>query len=136
MARDPLQLQIVAADREVWSGGAVNVIARTTEGDIGILPGHEPMVAALVPSVVEIVGADGRTRIMAVDGGFISVAQGRVSILSQEVRRAEEITVEVAQRKVAELEVIRNQGSMTDQQEHRLHILKAQIRAAERARDS
>ncbi|MEZ5085527.1 MAG: F0F1 ATP synthase subunit epsilon [Tessaracoccus sp.] len=135
MDREPLRVQVVAADREVWSGDAVNVIARTTEGDIGILPGHEPLMAVLVPSVAEIVGADGRTRIMAVDGGFISVAQGRVSILSQEVQRAEEISPERAEREVAELEVLRNQGATTDSQEHRLHILKAQIRAAERVRD-
>ncbi|MDF1490114.1 F0F1 ATP synthase subunit epsilon [Tessaracoccus caeni] len=136
MAREPLQVQVVAADRRVWSGEAVNVIARTTEGDIGILPGHEPLMAVLTPSVAEIVGADGRTRIMAVDGGFISVAQGGVSIISQEVRRAEEISLDSAERQIAELEVIRNQGALTDGQEHRLHILKAQVRAAERARDS
>ena len=136
MAREPLQVQVVAADRRVWSGEAVNVIARTTEGDIGILPGHEPLMAVLTPSVTEIVGADGRTRIMAVDGGFISVAQGGVSIISQEVRRAEEISLDSAERQIAELEVIRNQGALTDSQEHRLHILKAQVRAAERARDS
>lgn len=136
MAREPLSVQVVAADRLVWSGEAVNVIARTTEGDIGILPGHEPLMAVLTPSVAEIVGADGRTRTMAVDGGFISVAQGRVSILSQEVQRAEEISLERAERQIADLEIIRNQGALTDMQEHRLHILKAQIRAAERVRDS
>ena len=59
MDRAPLRVKVVAADREVWSGEAVNIIARTTEGDIGILPGHEPILAALVPCAVTIITADG-----------------------------------------------------------------------------
>ena len=71
MNRAPLRVKVVAADREVWSGEAVNIIARTTEGDIGILPGHEPILAALVPSAVTIITADGEQEVIAVDGGFI-----------------------------------------------------------------
>ena len=60
MERQPLKLDVVSADRMVWQGDVVNVIARTSEGDIGILPGHEPLMAALTPCMVEIVSADGR----------------------------------------------------------------------------
>ena len=83
MDRAPLRVKVVAADREVWSGEAVNIIARTTEGDIGILPGHEPILAALVPSAVTIITADGEQEVIAVDGGFIAAdPSGRVSLLS------------------------------------------------------
>ena len=69
MARDPLRVEVVSADRLVWSADAINVIARTVDGDIGILPGHEPVMAVLAPCAVEIVTADGRSETVAVDGG-------------------------------------------------------------------
>ena len=72
MDRPPLQVEVVSATRVVWSGEAVNVIARTVNGDIGILPGHEPLLALLVPSVVDIVTADGRSEAIVVDGGLSS----------------------------------------------------------------
>ncbi|RRD07076.1 F0F1 ATP synthase subunit epsilon [Arachnia propionica] len=132
MERAPLKLEIVAADRMVWEGEAVNVIARTRQGDIGILPGHEPLMAALVPCMVEIVSADGRAEILAIDGGFIAVGQGHVRILSHEARLSEEISLEAAQQEAHELRRLRNEGDATDAQIHRLHILNAQIRVGER----
>ena len=63
-----LQVELVAADRLVWSGQATMVIARTTEGDVGILPGHAPMVVALGVGALYIQG-DGSTQVAAaVDG--------------------------------------------------------------------
>lgn len=132
MDRAPLKVEIVAADREVWSGEVVNIIARTTEGDIGILPGHEPMMAALVPCVVEIVTSDGRSETIAVDGGFISVAHGHVWILTQDGVMGQEITIDAARRELDELQTIRNSGDATEEQEHRYHILEAQVRAGEK----
>ena len=85
MARPPLHVEVVAADRLVWSGQAVNIIARTVEGDVGILPGHEPFLAVLVPCVVEIVTADGRSESLAVDGGFISVDHNSVTVVSDAI---------------------------------------------------
>ena len=64
---DPLDVQVVSAERVVWSGESTNIIARTTDGDIGILPGHEPVLAILVPSGVEIFTVDHHREIVAVD---------------------------------------------------------------------
>ncbi|MDO5735152.1 MAG: F0F1 ATP synthase subunit epsilon [Propionibacteriaceae bacterium] len=135
MERPPLKVQVVAADREVWAGDVVNVIARTTEGDIGILPGHEPLMAALVPCVVDIVTDDGRSETLAVDGGFISVAQGHVYILSQEAVMGEEVTLELAYKASHELAAIRDAGDISDEQLHHLNILHAQIRAGEKVQN-
>lgn len=132
MARETLKVEVVAADRQVWTGDVINIIARTTEGDIGILPGHEPLMAILVPCVVSIVTADGRTETLAVDGGFISVAQGHVWILSQSAVKAEEVGLEEAQSEAAELRQLREAGEATDAQVQRLHLLHAQIRAGEK----
>ena len=133
MARPPLHVEVVAADRLVWSGQAVNIIARTVEGDIGILPGHEPLLAVLVPCVVEIVTADGRSESLAVDGGYISVAHGRVSVLSQSATLGHEVGLEQARREASTLEAKAMQGNADDDELHHLRILQAQIRAGERA---
>ena len=83
MADKSLQVELVAADRLVWSGEATMVIARTTEGDVGILPDHAPMLSLLVDGVVDVATAEGETWVAAVDAGFLSVADNRVSILSE-----------------------------------------------------
>ena len=131
MDRPPLEVEVVSADRVVWSGEAVNVIARTVEGDIGILPGHEPLLALLVPGVVEVVTADGRSESIAIDGGFISVAHGHVSVLSQLAKLGEEVSLEKARRQAAAIEAVALKGEASDQEIHHLRILQAQIRAGE-----
>ena len=91
-----LKVQLVAADRPIWSGEASMVVARTAEGDIGILPGHEPVLATLAESaMVTIRTADGAT-VAAVHGGFLSVAKDNVSILAETAELAEEIDAERA----------------------------------------
>ena len=136
MERAPLKLEIVSADRQVWAGDVINIIARTTEGDIGILPGHEPVMAALVPCVVDIVTSDGRSETLAVDGGFISVAEQHVWILSQEAVMGDGISLDRAYRDVAELRTLRDTGDITDEQLQHMHILNAQIRAGEKVQQS
>ena len=133
MERPPLEVDVVSADRLVWSGLAINVIARTVEGDIGILPGHEPLLALLVPSVVDIVTADGRSEAIVVDGGFISVDHGRVSLLSQHAQLGHEVGLEQARKDAAELEVLALNGNASDDQLHHLRLLQAQIKAGEKA---
>lgn len=86
-----LQIELVAADRVVWSGEAREVIARTAEGDIGVLTGHAPLLSLLVPGVVEIHVPDGEVVKAAVSDGFISVAADRVSILSEDTFLPDEV---------------------------------------------
>jgi len=88
---DPIQVELVAADRVVWSGQASEVLARTVSGDLGILSRHAPLLSLLVPGVVEITPLDGDVVRAAVDEGFLSVADNRVSILSEDAFLASEI---------------------------------------------
>ena len=67
------------------------VIARTTEGDIGILPGHEPVLGVLVESPVRIKHGESEELVAAVHGGFLSVTRDSVSILAEVVELADEI---------------------------------------------
>ena len=99
---DPLQIELVSADRVVWSGQASEVLARTVEGDLGVLADHAPLLSLLVPGVVVITPLEGEADIKAaVAEGFISVANNRVSILSEDAFLADEIDVAAAR---AELE--------------------------------
>ena len=130
---EPMRVEVVAADRVVWSGRSSNIIAKTVEGDIGILPNHEPVLAVLEPSAVVIFSEDGQREIVAVDGGFLAVSQGRVSILSEYARMAGEINVSQAEKELAEAQRVLDSGDGTD--EDRQHFLRAtaQLRAAQKA---
>jgi F-type H+-transporting ATPase subunit epsilon len=131
---EPMQVEVVSADRVVWSGTSTNVIAKTTDGEIGILPGHAPVLAVLQPSAVVIFCEDGKQReIIAVDGGFVSVSQGRVSILSEYARMADEVSVAQAEKELADAQQRLDTGDGNE--EDRQHFLRAtaQLRAAQKA---
>lgn len=92
-----LHVELVAADRSVWSGEATLVIARTTSGDIGVMPGHQPLLGVLESGPVTIKTAEG-TVIAAVHGGFISFADDKLSLLAEIAELADEIDVQRAER--------------------------------------
>ncbi|MDH2415382.1 F0F1 ATP synthase subunit epsilon [Nocardioides sp. CER19] len=127
---DFLTVELVAADRTVWSGEATMVIARTTEGDLGVLRGHQPTLSLLTDAVVEISPEEGPVVVASVDGGFLSVADDRVSILSEHALLAEEINVDEAR---TELETARNLIGSDDDAERRIRRAEARIRAVEKA---
>jgi F-type H+-transporting ATPase subunit epsilon len=79
----PMRVSIVSPEQEVWSGQADMVVARTTSGEIGVLPGHIPLLGVLVPDgEVRVKTADGEIAAM-VDGGFLSVTKQGVSVLAE-----------------------------------------------------
>lgn len=78
----PLEVTLVSADRRVWSGEATRVIARTVEGDIGILGGHEPLLALLTSGEIRITPSSGEDVVAELDGGFMSVEHDRVTVVS------------------------------------------------------
>ena len=81
----PLRVALVGADGELWSGDASMVLARTLEGDVGLLPGHVPLLGVLAAGPVEIRPAGGSGAVRAeVDGGFLSLADDAVSILVEQ----------------------------------------------------
>jgi len=86
----PLEVTLVSADRRVWSGEATRVIARTVEGDIGILGGHEPLLALLASGDIRITPSSGEDVVAMLDGGFMSVEHDRVTVVSDVASLASE----------------------------------------------
>ena len=80
-----LQVELVAADRSVWSGEASLVRARTAEGEIGVMGGHEPLLAILAPGDVAITGSGSEGITATVSGGFFSVDHDKVTIVAESV---------------------------------------------------
>jgi F-type H+-transporting ATPase subunit epsilon len=92
-----LQVELVAVERMIWSGEARMVIARTTEGELGVLPGHAPLLGELAPGgVVTIRSQSGDDLVVAAHGGFLSVTERGVSILAETAELSTEIDVERA----------------------------------------
>jgi F-type H+-transporting ATPase subunit epsilon len=78
-----LRVEVVTPEKRVWSGEAKMVSARTLEGDLGVLPNHAPLLGVLADGTVSIKTADGSINDFVINGGFISVANNRVSILGE-----------------------------------------------------
>jgi F-type H+-transporting ATPase subunit epsilon len=127
-----MEVELVAADRLVWSGEAKMVIARTTEGDVGILPNHAPVLSLMVHGVVDVTTADGETWVAAVDSGFLSVANNRISILAEHAEMSHDIDLERAR---AEFERCRSEGASDDEARANAEAAwaEARVRAAEKA---
>ena len=86
-----VRVELVAPDGEVWSGRARMVIAKTLDGDIGILTGHPPVLGILAEgSLVRILDAedagDQKELLAAVSSGFLAVRDDRVSVLARQAR--------------------------------------------------
>lgn len=78
-----LTVSLVSAAAEVWSGQARQIIARTTEGEIGILPGHEPILAILGSGEVRVTTDDGQLVTANAEDGFLSVENDTVTIVAR-----------------------------------------------------
>jgi F-type H+-transporting ATPase subunit epsilon len=92
-----MTVDLVAVERKLWSGKASFVFARTTEGEIGVMPGHEPTLAQLeTAGHVRIDTTDGESISVAVHGGFLSITPDGVTILAENAELSEEIDVERA----------------------------------------
>ena len=99
-----LRVELVAPDGEIWSGRARMVIAKTLDGDLGVLTGHPPVIGILAEgSMVQILdpedgagAAEAGDRVLAaVSSGFLSVADDRVSVLGRQAQLGSQVDAAV-----------------------------------------
>lgn len=95
-------LDVVSPEQVLWSGEAVLLITRTTEGEMGVLAHHQPLMASLVPWSAEITPAAGPKVTLAVRGGFLQIGGNRVTLLT-DMARPVEAGLEEARRLAAEM---------------------------------
>jgi F-type H+-transporting ATPase subunit epsilon len=88
-----MNVQLVAPDRMVWTGEADIVLARTVDGELGILPRHAPLLGVLVEYPVTIRRPGESPIVAAVHGGFLSVSEDSVDVLAEIVELSGEIDV-------------------------------------------
>lgn len=97
-----MKVALVAADREVWSGEATVVNARTLDGDIGIMANHTPIMSVMDAGQVDVRTVDDGHWVAAVDGGFISVANNEVRLLCEHAEISFESNYDEAKRQLDE----------------------------------
>jgi len=123
-----LEVHLVTPEREVWTGEADFVSARAVDGDLGVLPGHTPLLAALDIGPVYIDAGGGRTAVV-VDGGFLHVAHAdditRVDILAEHALLQEELDQEDPAACEQRAEELRAEGRFD---EARVELAKAAVR--------
>jgi F-type H+-transporting ATPase subunit epsilon len=125
-----LKVSLVVPDRELWSGEARTVIAKTTEGDIGVLTGHSPVFGILAEgSLVEIHAPEDSEQVpvtrAAVSGGFLSVADDLVSILAAEAELAEDVDISVARQALDEAPAGPSAGEESAEAKYARALLRA-----------
>ncbi len=104
MAEKLLKLEVVAPDHQALSADVESVVVRTTNGEIGFLPGHAPLIAGLVPHVLRYTDADKKEQRMVIGGGFVEVLNNVVSVMSPSAETAAKIDFERAERAKARAE--------------------------------
>ncbi len=123
-----LHVELVSVERLLWSGDATMVIARTTEGELGVLPGHAPLLGELAPGgIVRIQQEGGEELVFAVHGGFLSVTEDGVSVLAELAERSDEIDVGRAEQA---LERARSAGDDDDEAAAAASRAMSRLRAA------
>jgi F-type H+-transporting ATPase subunit epsilon len=115
-----LEVHLVTPEREVWTGEADFVTARGVDGDIGVLPGHAPLLAALAVGPVFIDAGGSRTAV-AVDGGFLHVAHDddvtRVDILAEYALLSDELGQDDAESRERRAEELRSEDRLDEARE-------------------
>jgi F-type H+-transporting ATPase subunit epsilon len=99
-----MHVEVVSAERQLLSADVTELYARSLEGEIGILPGHQPALIALDIAPVKVRFEDGHDERIAVHNGFLFVGRDKVIVLADSAEIASDIDVPRAEAKAAELE--------------------------------
>ena len=116
MANKIIKFEIVTPEKIVLKEEIAQVTVPTKQGEITVLPGHIPLVAGLMPGVIEAVKAGNEREIMSVSGGFIEVLKNKVVILADTAERANEINEDRIKKARDEAEKTKSETRHFDQE--------------------
>lgn len=120
-----MTVEVVSAERRLWSGEASEVYARSLDGEIGILPGHQPCLLALDIAPVKMRTVEGEDQRVAVHNGFLYFRDNHLVILADVAEVATEIDIRRAERQ--KLDAERRLGDAEDA-EVRAKLRRATVR--------
>lgn len=106
-----LPLSIVTPERPTWEGDVDALVVPAEEGQLGILPGHAPLLAQLRPGTVVIRQTGEDPRLLSVSGGFVEVFDGRVSLFAEAAEMADEVDAERARQAAEKAKAALKHGS-------------------------
>ena len=107
-----MHCDIVSAEKSIFSGLVRTLVAAGSLGDLGVTPGHAPLLTALIPGPVRIVLDTGEEEVFYVSGGFLEVQPNVVTLLTDTAIRAEDVDEAAAVKAVEDAEkAILNQGA-------------------------
>lgn len=99
-----MHCDIVSAEKQIFSGLVEMVVATGTMGDMGIAPGHAPLLTELIPGPVRCVLRDGKEEIYYVSGGYLEVQGGIVTLLADTALRASDVDEAAAQQAIEDVQ--------------------------------
>ena len=125
-----MQVALVEPEGELWSGSAEMVIARTLDGEIGLLTNHAPVIGILYEGGMVQIRPDsgGADVFAAVSGGFLSMADNRVSILARRAQLGRAVDTESVQSSLDE--ALRVAGPIGPEEPADIRYYRALLRAA------
>ena len=110
-----MHCDIVSAEKSIFSGRVQMVIAAGSLGDLGIAPGHAPLLTAIIPGPVKLILESGEEEVFYVSGGFLEIQREVVTLLSDTAIRADDVDEVAAVKAVEDAEkAIANQGAEFD----------------------
>lgn len=86
-----LQVDVVSAESSIYSGTATMVIATGSQGELGIAPGHSPLLTTLKPGEIRIQQPDGKEELIYISGGILEVQPKQVTVLAETAIRAPDL---------------------------------------------
>ena len=118
----PMKCDIVSARKTIFSGEATMLVASGTAGELGIMPGHIPLMTTLRAGPVRLIDSDGEEQVFIVGGGILEVMPHMVTVLADSAMRASDFDEAEARRAKAEAE------RELRQQKGRMEIAEAQVK--------
>jgi F-type H+-transporting ATPase subunit epsilon len=124
-----LQVELVIPEGELWAGPAEMIIAKTLDGDIGVLTGHAPVIGILAEGSLVRIKPDGSGEdvVAAVSGGFFSVSDDRVSVLARQAELGARVDTTSAQ---TALDAALEAGAADGEEPSEVRYYRALLRAA------
>ena len=122
-----IQVDIVSAEKEIFSGEAQMVFAPAIMGEVGIAPGHTPLVTKMSPGEVRVMGVDGNESAFYVSGGLLEVQPQIITVLSDTAERAEDLD------EAAVIKAKEEAEKAINEKDSKIDYAKAQIALAEAA---